>query len=131
MKRTRLLLFLDTALFAALFLLLLPRTSGLVIHEWLGVAVIPFIILHLLWAWHWIAGALKRVAAKGAWRLRVNVLLNLALFIAFVVTTFTGVMTSFVVLPAFGIAPGDYAGWLRLHNLWRNLVLLFITIHIA
>lgn len=95
MKRTRFLLVLDTILFVALVLLIEPRLAVLAVHEWLGLAVIPLIVVHLLYAWRWIAASLARLGVKGAWRLRVNAVLNTALFVAFTVATFSGLMTSF------------------------------------
>src|SRR5579863_5985065 len=117
MKRTRFLLILDTILFVSLVVLMEPRTS-LTVHEWLGFAFIPLIVVHLLFAWQWIATILVRLTAKGAWRLRVNAGLNLALFVTFVVSVFSGVMTSFIVLPGLGMAPATFGRWTILHNQW-------------
>lgn len=130
MKRTRFLLILDTILFVSLVLLLAPGFSGLAVHEWLGLAVIPLIVIHILYGWRWIAATLVRLGAKGAWRSRVNLLLNTLLFIAFAVTTFSGAMTSFIALPALGIAPGNFEGWRMLHNQWIY-VLVLAALHIA
>src|SRR6185312_741441 len=111
LNRTRFLLLLDTVLFLALVQLIEPRFAGLAVHEWLGIAIVPLIVVHLIYAWRWIAATLARLGVKGAWRLRINFLLNMTLFIAFTVATFSGLMTSFVALPALGIAPGNYARW--------------------
>src|SRR5271163_3498026 len=102
MKRTKLLLILDTILFVSIVVLEEPRSS-LAVHEWLGLALIPLIVIHILYAWQWIATTLGRLGAKRAWRLRINAFLNTLLFIAFVVTVFSGAMTSFIALPALGI----------------------------
>src|SRR3954470_13105923 len=103
--RTRTLLILDTLLLIALAILMEPRTS-LTVHEWLGLAVIVPLVVHLLFAWQWIGTTLKRLNAKGAWRLRINALLNAALFVTFLVSFWSGAMTSFIVLPSLGIPPG-------------------------
>jgi hypothetical protein len=131
MKRTRFLLILDTILFVSLVLLLEPRFAGLAVHEWLGLAVIPLIIIHILYAWRWIATMAARLCEKDAWRSRVNVLLNTLLFITFVVTTFSGLMTSFIALPAVGIAPVNYEGWGILHDRWAVYVQVLAGLHIA
>jgi hypothetical protein len=129
-KRLRLLLILDTILLVALVILMVPFSS-LAIHEWLGFAVIPPVVLHLLLAWKWIATALTRLLAKGAWRLRVKALLNTLLFIAFVITVFSGLMTSVIALPALGIHLAYDESWLRLHNSWANSVLILAGLHLA
>lgn len=131
MNRTKFLLVLDTILFLALVQLIEPRFAGLAVHEWLGIAILPLIIVHLIYAWRWIAATLTRLGVKGVWRLRINSVLNMALFIAFTVATFSGLMTSFIALPAVGIAPGNYARWLGVHNRWTLYVQILVGLHIA
>jgi len=65
------------------------------------------------------------------WRLRVNALLNLLLFIALVVTCFSGVMTSFIALPALGVAPGDFEGWRILHDRSQTYLEILAALHVA
>jgi len=131
MTRTRLILVLDTVLFLSLALLLEPRFEGLALHEWIGLAVIPLIIVHLLLGWGWIASSIARLFRPGMWRLRVNALLNLLLFIALVVTCFSGVMTSFIALPALGVAPGDFEGWRILHDRSQTYLEILAALHVA
>ena len=130
MKRTRFLLILDTMLLLAIVVLMEPRSS-LAVHEWLGLAFMPLLVIHLLYAWQWIATTLARLRAKGAWRLRINAVLNLALFIAFTVTLFSGVMTSFIALPALGIAPGNFEAWREVHNEWSTYAQILAGLHLA
>jgi cytochrome b len=122
---------LDTILFVSVVLLVAPGFSGLPIHEWLGLAVMPLIVVHILYGWRWIAATLLKLGEKRAWRSRVNFLLNTLQFIAFTVTIFSGAMTSFIVLPALGIAPGNFENWRTLHNQWSNVVLILAALHIA
>src|SRR5437868_3742134 len=96
MKRTRFLLVLDVILFAVLILLSEPRFEGLALHEWIGLALIPLVIIHILFGWRWIAATMSRLFRESTWRLRINAALNFFLFLAFVVTMFSGVMTSFI-----------------------------------
>src|SRR6185503_9568751 len=106
MKRLRTLLILDTILLLALIVLMEPRSS-LTVHEWLCLAVLIPIAIHLLFAWTWITTTLARLAAKGAWRLRINALLNTALFIDFMVTIMSGTMASVVALSSLGLSYSD------------------------
>jgi len=130
MKRLRFLLILDSFLLAALVVLMAPRSS-LTVHEWLGFAIIPTAVIHLLFAWQWIATLPRRLLAKGTWRLRINVLLNSLLFITFVVTMFSGIMTSVIAMPALGIPVARDESWLRLHNGWSNYFQLVAGLHLA
>lgn len=131
MARTPFLLILDTILFVSLVLLLEPRFAGLAVHEWLGIAVIPLIVTHILYGWRWIASSLARLGVRRAWRLRFNLLLNTLFFIAFTVSAFSGVMTSFIALPTLGIAPGNYEAWSAVHNRWTVYLLVLAGLHIA
>lgn len=131
MKRLRFLLVLDTILLVALVILWVPYTS-LPVHEWLGLAIIPVAVIHLLFGWQWIATALPRLMAKGAWRLRFNVLLNVFLFYAFVVAMFSGVMASVIALPWLGIPMASDQNWQELHNKWANTIFpLLAGLHLA
>jgi len=129
--RTQTLLAIDTVLFGSLALLLEPRFEGLALHEWIGLAVIPLVIIHMLLGWQWIATTMARLFMSSSWRLRVNALLNLFLFVAFVVTCFSGVMTSFVALPALGIAPHNFEGWRMLHNRSEAYLEVAVGLHVA
>jgi hypothetical protein len=131
MKRTRFLLVLDTILLLSLVFSVEPRFEGLAIHEWLGLALIPLITIHILSGWQWIISTLTRLGAKGVWRLRANAFLNLLLFITFTVTVFSGTMTSFIALPALGIAPGNFERWRLLHNQWEVFLEILVGLHIA
>lgn len=129
MKRLRLLLILDTILLVALIVLMEPRSS-LTVHEWLGlIATLP-VAVHLLFAWQWITTTLARLRAKGAWRLRINAVLNMALFIAFMVTIVSGTMASVIVLPSLGMSYYDES-WRRLHNQWSLYFQLLAGLHLA
>ena len=131
MTRTRIMLVLDSILFLLLALLLEPRFEGLALHEWIGLAIIPLIVVHILFGWGWIATSMVRLFRPGLWRLRVNALLNLLLFVALVVTCFSGVMTSFVALPALGIAPRNFEGWRILHNRSEAYLEVLAALHVA
>ena len=131
MKRTRFLLVLNLILFVLLILSVEPRFEGLAVHEWLGLALIPLIAVHILCGWPWIAKTLVRLGSKGSWRLRANAFLNLLLFVVFAVTVFSGAMTSFIALPAVGIAPGNFERWRLLHNQWEVFLEIFAALHVA
>jgi hypothetical protein len=131
MKRTRFLLVLDTILLVAIILLIEPRFTDLPIHEWLGIAAIPLILLHLLLGWGWIVATARRLAVKGAWRSKINALLNTALFVSFVITVFSGIMTSFIALPSLGIPARNFESWQVLHNQWSVYLQVLAGLHVA
>ena len=114
----------------ALIVLMAPSTS-LAVHEWLGLAMIPVAMIHLLFAWQWIVTSLSRLVGKSVWRLRINVLLNTLLFVAFVLVMFSGVMASAVVLPSLGLTLSGGINWQGTHNQWANYFLLLAGLHLA
>lgn len=130
MKRLRFLFILDAFLLVALVILWVP--DPLILHEWLGLAVIPVAVVHLLFGWQWIAMAIPRLQAKGAWRLRVNVLLNVLLFYALVVAMFSGVMESVIALPWLGATMAGDQNWRHMHDIWANQIFpLLAAFHLA
>ena len=125
-------LYLDAALFVVCLVLLAPRFSGLRWHEWLGVVIVPAVILHLLLSWTWITVALRRLfSADGSIRGRINLLLNSALFVAFVVELVTGLVISQAALPWLGVHTLDDWAWRRLHNQTTQWIRIFIALHVA
>ena len=104
---------LDYVLLVLLLLLFAPRMTGLVIHEYLGIALIVPVILHLLLSWTWIANSLRNF--------NVNVALNVLLFILVVIAIVSGVMLMDI----------DDRVWRKLHNLPLNLLEVAIGLHIA
>ena len=125
-------LWLDALLLVVCLILLAPRASGLRWHEWLGVAVVPALVLHLLLSWTWITVALRRIfSTAGSLRGRINLLLNTALFVAFVVELVSGLVISQVSLPFLGVHTLDDWAWRRLHNQTTSWIRLFIALHVA
>ena len=123
---------LDALLLVVCLVLLAPRASGLRWHEWLGVAVTLPLLLHLLLSWTWITGAFRRIfSADGSWRGRINLLLNVALFAAFVIELVTGLAISQAALPFFGVHTLDDWAWRRLHNQTTPWIRIFIALHVA
>ena len=53
--------------------------TGLVLHEWLGFAIVGMVFVHLLLSWRWIASQSRRWFAVSA-RARINYILDLSLF---------------------------------------------------
>src|SRR6266404_7270378 len=71
---------LDVTLLVSICALQTVSFTGLVIHEWLGLAMVGMVLAHLLLAWSWIASQSRRLFARQSVRERVNYLLNLTLF---------------------------------------------------
>jgi hypothetical protein len=123
---------LDALLLVVCLVLLAPRFSGLHWHEWLGVVVIVPLLLHLLLSWTWIVVAFRRIfSSDGSLRGRINLLLNVALFVAFVVELVSGLVISQAALPFFGIHTLDDWAWRRLHNQTTTWIRILVALHVA
>ena len=71
---------LDVTLLVSVCALQTVRFTGLVLHEWLGLAMVGMVFAHLLFSWSWIASLSRRLFAVQSARARINYLLNLSLF---------------------------------------------------
>jgi cytochrome b561 len=129
-QRARFLLWLDGALLLAFVTEQAPRPTGLPVHEWLGLALAPLLGLHLVVNWRWITRTLRRLRDDRR-RARVNAALNLALYLLMLVTLFSGVAISEVVLPLTGIPSSDLGAWRRLHDSFADFTLILVGLHLA
>ena len=73
---------LDVALLVSVCALQTVSFTGLVLHEWLGLAMVGMVFAHLLFSWSWIASLTRRLFSVQSARARINYLLNLSLFAA-------------------------------------------------
>lgn len=131
LPRSRLALSLDIVLLIGVLLLFAPRLTGLPIHEWVGIALIPVVVWHLLLSWGWIADSSRAIVTRITRRARINYLLNWLLFTLIVVEMVSGLMISLVALPPLGFATLDDRTWRALHNQALNWTHLVIGLHIA
>jgi hypothetical protein len=130
-NRTTLNLLVDIGTFVVFLVVCAPALTGLAIHEWLGLALMAPILTHLLLHWNWIVSISQRIFTTATSSARVNWALNILLFVAFTIATFSGLMISEVVLPQLGLpVPGDGV-WLSLHLISANLSVLLIGLHVA
>jgi hypothetical protein len=69
--------------------------------------------------------------APRSWRARINGLLNATLFVVMVLTVFSGLTISEVLLPLAGLQPSALSAWRQLHSLLSNLGLVIVGFHLA
>ncbi|HUA84239.1 MAG TPA: DUF4405 domain-containing protein [Bryobacteraceae bacterium] len=125
---------LDMTLLASLCALQTVPFTGLVLHEWLGLALVGMVFAHLLLAWSWIASQSRRLFAVQSARGRINYLLNLSLFAAVTAVIFSGILISQKAVPALtgtNAAPDMDWRWDTLHHQFSNAVLILAGLHLA
>jgi len=121
----------DLAIFVAFLAALDYRSTGLTIHEWLGIAIGAAIVTHLLLHWQWLAVTTRRFFSKLPRQARINYLLNSLLFVSMTVLIFSGLLISKSALPALGINLAVARGWRSLHVLASDAILIVVGLHIA
>jgi hypothetical protein len=122
---------LDAVLVVLFVFLRTPTLTGLPWHEWLGVAFLVPMLVHLLLSWRWMVTALRRAFAPVRRRDTVNLLLNAALFVTTVGVIVSGLLISQVTLPQLGVATVDDRVWRSTHNNWTDAMLVTVGAHIA
>ena len=131
--RLKVTFWLDIMLLVSVCALQTVRFTGLVLHEWLGLAMVGMILAHLLFAWSWIATQSRRIFAAQSIRTRINYFLNLTLFAAVTAVIFSGILISQKAIPALtGKSVADMSWhWDALHNRFSQNVVMLAGFHLA
>ncbi len=129
--RARYLLILDVLMLALACVLQSLSLTGLAWHEWLGFVLCFLVLLHVILEWPWFVSSFRRLFAGGTNRARVNLVLNLLLFILMVAVLVSGVLISNQIAPLIGLELGRPRVWDELHS-WLNFTLMVVIgIHLA
>jgi len=131
MNRIGLLLGIDLAMLLMVGLLAALSFTGLTIHEWLGFALCPIVLLHVVLQGDWFVTQFRRVRLPGAWRPRINSFLNLTLLFVMAGTLISGVLVSNQVLPLVGESLGRIDVWKWVHDCFNNILLGVVGLHLA
>jgi hypothetical protein len=139
MSRLQWIYLLDATLLIGACILQAVNFTGLIIHEWLGLAIGILIVPHLLLAWTWIATTTRRLLSGAAGptpvHTRINYLLNVSLFVCITVQILSGIMISQHAIPLMTsrtaiVLTGDIA-WDRIHTTVSDFALVLISLHLA
>lgn len=130
MNKTNLVI--DAGIFAAFLVAMEPRFSGIAIHEWLSIALAATILVHLLLHLNWIVGVGARFFKKLWQASRLKFVVDVLLFLAFVMVMLSGLLISKSALPTLGIQMGQIdRTWRMLHSLSADLSILLVGLHFA
>ena len=132
--RLKITFWLDLALLVSVCVLQTVRFTGLVLHEWLGLAMVGMVLAHLLLAWSWIATQSRRFFTLQPIRARINYLLNLSLFAAVTAVILSGILISQKAIPTLTgtkSAPDVDWRWDTLHNQFSEVVVMLAGFHLA
>jgi len=124
-------LILDLTIFAAFLAASNPALTGLPIHEWLSLAMIATLVLHLLFHWNWIVNLLITFFKKLFHSSRLNFVVDGLLFVAMTAVMLSGVLISKTVLATFGIQFEAGRAWRSIHSLSADASVLLVGLHFA
>jgi hypothetical protein len=125
---------LDVALLVSVCGLQDVAFTGLVIHEWLGLAMVAMVFAHLLLAWSWIVTQTRLLFGVQSFRSRINYLINMTLFAGVTAVIFSGILISQKAIPTLtgtNIAPEMDWRWDLLHNRFSQNLLILSGLHLA
>lgn len=121
----------DIIIFGGFMIASNPAVTGIAIHEWFSLALAAALLTHLLLHWNWV----KTVGLNFFRNLfhvsRFNFVLNILLYLAFIVLILSGILISRSVLPTFGLQAVRSPIWSGLHKLSANLALGLVAVHFA
>jgi len=131
MNRVASLVCLDTAMLLLVCVLEPIKLTGLEWHQWLGFALCPLVLLHVVMQWQWFLAQFQGMGRRGGYRFRLSALLNLALFVLMAAVLLSGVFASRQATALVGESAGRVRLWHEVHG-WLNFVLVvFVGLHLA
>jgi hypothetical protein len=111
----------DIFQFVVLALSTMPHVTGVSWHEWIGVAIIPVLVVHLLANWDWIVGTTQRCFRRLPGEVRFNQVWNALLFVVMTLVILSGILISERVVRFFGITVKPDPFWHGLHDAGASL----------
>src|SRR5215467_4628907 len=110
-RRTLFVLLVDSGMLALVCVLECLDLTGLEIHEWLGFALCPLVLLHVVWQWPWFVTQFRKFLRPPGPRVRINALLNASLLVLMSSVLLSGVLNSGQVISLVGERFGSVRVW--------------------
>jgi hypothetical protein len=129
-KKNQLLLLLDAFLLVSFWLLNQVHLTGIVIHEWFGVALGLVLLLHVGLHWRWIVSVFRKFFHVKNWLQAVKLVLDCVGFIAFFTIIISGILMSRSFLPALGLSGTHSRSLKMLHMAATNATIAMLALHL-
>jgi cytochrome b561 len=128
---TYLVLALDTAMLALVCVLECMDLTGLEIHQWLGFALCPLILIHATLQYQWFITQFQKLLRKGFSWASKNVVLNTLLLVMMSAVLLSGLLASRQITSIFGEQFGSVHVWREIHG-WLNFtVVVLVGLHLG
>ena len=126
-NKTKVNLFLDIGIVLAFVVELEQKFTGLRIHELLGLVFGVVLLVHIILHWNWIVGLTRRFFSKFFHESRFNYILDVLLFVDFLLIIVSGILISETLGFHFnlGMTPR------KIHKISSNLSLVIIGLHMG
>jgi hypothetical protein len=128
-NKTRLVL--DIGLLLAFLVAFSPGATGISVHEWLSLAIGVPTLIHLVINWDWVVRVAGNVLGKIRATSRVNLAVDMALFVATITVMLSGLLVSQVIATSLGLALTPDAIWYAVHSASATISVVLLTIHFA
>jgi cytochrome b561 len=130
-QRVTFLVGLDTGMLLLVCVLEPIKLTGLEWHQWLGFALCPLVLLHVVMQWQWFVTQFQGMARRGGYRVRLSAVLNLILFVLMAAVLISGVFASRQSTALIAESAGRVRLWHEVHG-WLNFTLVvFVGLHLA
>ena len=132
-KRNLLKLLVSTLLTIAFLLLMDPQSFyGLVFHEWAGLIICIFFVLHIAFDWKWVKTFTVRFFRKMPGRVRLNYVLDVFLLIGITAVVVSGLPIARIFdFSWLGFERGNNTFWRTLHTSSSMIVLVAMAVHLG
>ncbi|HEY5548402.1 MAG TPA: DUF4405 domain-containing protein [Coriobacteriia bacterium] len=128
--RARSRLILDLIIACGLIAAYRPTWTGISLHEWISIAVIAPMAIHLAVNWEWCLRIARTFLQRLFHASRANFVVDVALLVASVAVMLSGVMVS--PIPAFfGAQVGQLLVWATLHSWSADASIALFLVHAA
>jgi len=108
-----------------------PLSTGLSLHEWLCLILVVPVLAHLVINWDWAV----RVSTSFSRQLRnlnrVNLVVDIALFVSTVSAMLSGFMVSRVISGFLGLSTSAVPAWYTVHAVSADVVVALALLHTA
>ena len=129
--RVAFLVCLDTAMLLLVCVLECLSLTGLELHVWLGFALCPLVLVHVIMQWQWFITQFQRIRTTRACRVRLNTLLNLGLLFVMSAVLLSGILGSRQVMNLIGESFGRVRIWREIHGWLNFVVVMLVGLHLA
>ncbi len=116
----------DIVMYAGFTLMFFLDLTGVIVHQWLGLAVGVIALYHLLEHWDWVDAVSKRFVGKTSWQARLYFLVDTGILLGFlgILVSGLGISTWFSVLVE------GQVGWINFHVVVSAVTLLLIVVKV-